>query len=148
MALELRNIQMRAKHPLGLAIGRQRENAPTVEHPHPMARAVPHAYFALIAGRLTRQVFFEALLRALQIGWVRAVFPRLDGKRCDLLQRVAHDAGPLLVDADLTGLHIPLPRARARPFNDRCEPQLLVLERTVGNQPLGDIFKRAYIASD
>jgi hypothetical protein len=61
------DVEVRAEHPFGLAVGCPAEHAPAAQHPHPVAVAMADPHLALVALGLPCEVPREQFAGALQV---------------------------------------------------------------------------------
>ena len=110
----LGHVEVRAVHPLRLAVARTRHHPATVEDPHPVPRLVAQAQLHLVVVGFAPEVLLQPLVALDQVVGVGQLLQGIDGGRLELGQRVADDLGPAFVVAGLAGLHVPFPGAGAR----------------------------------
>ena len=124
LALDRVDVDVGAEHPLRLAVGRARDHPPALLHPDPAAveTAQPHLVDMSLAaaGEMAHQPAQRA--RALgRMGDLEAEAV-IEPQRPRLARRQAENVPAALVQAQLAGLHIPLPGAGIRALDQMLQP--------------------------
>ena len=134
LRLAFGDVQVRAEHPFGFAFGCARQQAAASHHPRPVTTAVAHARFDFKAGQFAGKVLLQQFHRALLVTGVHTIQPGLGRCWTEFLGRVADDRRPAVIEARLACLHIPLPGAGARAFDDRRQTHPFVAQGALGAQ--------------
>ncbi|MFA5598191.1 MAG: hypothetical protein WDA26_11565 [Pusillimonas sp.] len=113
-------------------------NLASVKHPYPMTVFMTHPDFAFIVRKLARQVLFKHNLGRGKIFGVCILQPGFYGNRLKFGKRVTNDAGPVLIEQRLAGLHIPFPGANTRTIQNGV--QTPALKRQIFGHDTGSGF--------
>ncbi|GEM_PF-2133190 len=105
------DVDVRAIHHQGQALGGSGDQPATVGHPHPVPVLVSHAHLTLVILGLARKVQLQPFHRRRQVVRVGEPGPGVHRPGPDFLQGIAQHLRPTLVEHARTGLHIPLPGA-------------------------------------
>ena len=131
-AKQVGDVDVRAEHPLGRAVGAVGAQRAAVLHVDPVAGAVAQAEPVLVPGRLAAQVAARRCVRAGEVVGVGEAPPGLDRQRCELVQAIAEHLRPAGVVDGLAGLHVPFPGTGAGAGEDGLQALAFVGERRVG----------------
>ena len=138
--LAVGDIGVGAEHHQRLAVGGPGDDATAIVNPDPVAILVLHPAFAVVVGQFAREVPLQQFGGLLHVIGVGKHLPDLDVNGDQLMERIADELRPYLVEDRFPCLDVPFPGADMGTFDDALQPPVRIAQRLVHSLALGDVI--------